>query len=47
MTEIKNEEAMEIKGGGISLVAIGAIYAAITFAIGIIDGFTRPLKCNG
>lgn len=47
MTEIKEEEMMNIKGGGISLVAIGAIYAAVTFVIGIIDGFTRPLKCNG
>ncbi len=47
MIEINEEEAKEIKGGGISLVAVGAIYAAVTFVIGVIDGFTRPLKCNG
>lgn len=45
MKEINSQELHEINGG--SHIAIGlAIAAGITFLIGVIDGFVRPLKCN-
>lgn len=44
MKELSVNEMHEVKGGG---GAIGlAIVAGITFLIGVIDGFVRPLKCN-
>lgn len=45
MKEIKEKELNEINGGISMWGAIG-IGAAIVFAIGIIDGYFRPLKCN-
>ena len=46
MSEINLEDLHSIKGGGISIwtgIGIGTI---VTFLIGVIDGFVRPLKCN-
>ena len=44
MKELSVNEMHEVKGGG---AAIGlAIVAGITFLIGVIDGFVRPLRCN-
>ncbi len=46
MSEINLQDLKDIKGGGISIwtgIGIGAI---VTFLIGVIDGFVRPLKCN-
>ena len=46
MKELNKNELMSIEGGG-NAVAIGlAIAAGITFIIGVIDGYVRPLKCN-
>lgn len=46
MRELTKEELKNINGG-ISitgkLLLVGGI---ISFIIGVIDGFTRPLKCN-
>ena len=43
---LTNNELKQIQGGGISL-GLGLIIAAgITFIIGVIDGYIRPLKCN-
>lgn len=44
MTLIENEELDTIHGGGFGFFI--AIAALITFAIGVIDGYVRPLKCN-
>lgn len=45
MKELNSKELHDINGG--SQLAIGlAIVAGITFIIGIIDGYVRPLKCN-
>ena len=45
MKELKNEELMTVNGG--FSIGLGiAIGAGITFLIGVIDGFVRPLKCN-
>lgn len=45
MKELGNLELHDITGGG--GIAWGAvIVAGITFLIGVIDGYVRPLKCN-
>jgi len=46
MIEINSNDLKSIQGRGISIwggIGIGAI---VTFLIGVIDGFVRPLKCN-
>ena len=46
MLEITNKVLKNIKGGGLSLWGGIGIIAGIIFAIGVIDGYVRPLKCN-
>lgn len=46
MNKISDIELQEINGGGISWgIAVG-IVAAVTFIVGVIDGYTNPLKCH-
>ena len=45
MQKINEQELMNIEGGITTWGVIG-IGAAVVFAIGVIDGFFRPLKCN-
>lgn len=45
MKELSVNEMHEVKGGSKGIVGF-AIVAGITFLIGVIDGFVRPLKCN-
>ena len=42
--ELSKKELNSISGGGISGYLIFS--GIFTFIIGVIDGFTRPLKCN-
>lgn len=45
MNELTNNQLHEITGGG--GISLGlAIFAGVTFLIGVIDGYVRPLKCN-
>ena len=44
MKELKLDDLRNVNGGGFGL-ALG-IFAAVTFIIGVIDGYVRPLKCN-
>jgi hypothetical protein len=44
MMQLNDEELSNIRGGGFGLFI--AIASLITFAIGVIDGYVRPLKCN-
>ena len=45
--ELSNNQLIDINGGGYSKYAIYIVIGgAITFLIGVIDGFLRPLKCN-
>lgn len=44
MNKICENEMAKVHGGGWGL-AVGII-AAVTFIIGIIDGYTNPVKCN-
>lgn len=47
MKELSKMELNNISGGAISKYLIfGSLGGIITFIIGFIDGFTRPLKCN-
>jgi hypothetical protein len=46
MTLISNEELKDIYGGGFFACLVILVAALVTFAIGVIDGYVRPLKCN-
>lgn len=46
MKVIEEQELKKIVGGGFSLGLGALIGAGITFMIGIIDGFVRPLACH-
>ncbi len=46
MSNLTNDELKNIKGGAINVAVVLGISAIITFAIGIIDGIVRPLKCH-
>ena len=43
---LKKEELLECTGGAKASIVIGAIGLALTFIIGVADGFFRKLKCN-
>ena len=45
MKELSVNEMHDVKGGSKAVVGL-AIVAGITFLIGVIDGFVRPLRCN-
>ncbi len=45
MKELSFNELREIDGGNGIAIGLG-IVAGITFIIGIIDGYVRPLRCN-
>ena len=42
---MKETELLQVEGGGWLLIA-GVVAGAITFVIGVIDGFIRPLSCH-
>ena len=44
---INNEKLAEIKGGAFNWGILAGIGAAISFIIGVIDGWVNPQKCNG
>lgn len=46
MKEMNKQELLDINGGGISFSFGLLIAAGITFIIGVIDGYIRPLKCR-
>jgi len=47
---LSNNELKNITGGGqinaYVLSILAAVGGAVTFLIGFVDGFFRPLKCN-
>lgn len=43
---IHEQEMKQIVGGGFSLSLGALIGAGITFLIGLIDGYVRPLACH-
>lgn len=46
MKEIEEKELANVRGGGISAWTFFGIGAAVVFAIGLFDGYTRPYGCN-
>ena len=44
---IREEKLYEIKGGAAKWSAGFVIGAVVSFIVGLIDGFMRPLSCNG
>lgn len=45
MNKLNNNELRDISGGGHFI--LGALFVSgITFIIGVIDGYIRPLSCN-
>jgi hypothetical protein len=44
MILLKDKELDNIHGGGFGFFA--ALAGIVTFVIGVIDGYVRPLKCN-
>ena len=46
MKELSIKEARNLQAGGISVAAFAAIASCISFAIGIVDGIVRVIRCN-
>ncbi len=44
--ELSKNELIDIYGGGIKYGIYIGLGALITFIIGVVDGYLRPLKCN-
>ena len=45
MQKITVEDAKEIQGGFVFWTCVGLVGLGI-FIVGVLDGFTRPLRCN-
>ena len=43
---MSNEELINTKAGISKGVLIGGISIIVTFLIGVVDGYLRPLSCN-
>lgn len=46
MRELTQQELKKINGGAISLKLAALLPLGISFIVGLIDGYLRPLKCN-
>ena len=46
MHNLTKDELKKINGGGVSFGVGLLIAAGVTFLIGVIDGYIRPLACN-
>ena len=44
MVKLEKKELVNVSGGGLGIGLL--ISAGILFLIGVVDGYTRPLKCN-
>lgn len=43
---LENKELMNISGGGFKFGIAAIIGGIVTFLIGVVDGYLRPLSCN-
>lgn len=43
---MSSEELFQINGGISKGVILGGLAIAISFIVGVIDGYLRPLSCN-
>ena len=46
MKKLNENELKNVNGGISKLAIVGIVGAAITFIVGVIDGYVRPTKCN-
>ncbi len=46
MKVLKEKELENISGGFLSAAKVLGVIGGVTFIIGVIDGFVRPLRCN-
>ncbi len=46
MKKLSSDEMKSIKAGGISAFGIALITSILSFAAGLLDGYTRPYKCR-
>jgi hypothetical protein len=46
MTLLNNIELNDIHGGGFGIGFFALIAGLVSFVVGIVDGYVRPLKCN-
>lgn len=44
--KLSNKELMTINGGGFNIGFFLGVSSVISFIIGVVDGYLRPLKCN-
>lgn len=43
---LDNIELKEVNGGASKWIAAGIVGGVVTFIIGLVDGYLRPLRCN-
>ena len=46
MKKLEDNELKQITGGAIHFGAVAGIFAGVTFLIGLVDGYVRPLACR-
>lgn len=46
MRELNQNEMEQIQGGAVNWAIVAGVGTAISFVIGVIDGYINPLKCN-
>ena len=46
MKKLNVSEMKQIKAGGISALGLALISSILSFAAGLLDGYTRPYKCR-
>lgn len=46
MKTLTNEEMKKIDGGASSLLIVSVVAGLITLVTGILDGYSKPKKCN-
>ena len=46
MREIKIEEMKKVEGGMSEIAIAGIVTGVITFVIGVLSGYSNPVKCN-
>lgn len=46
MNILANSELKNIYAGGVKIGIVAAIVGVVTFVVGVVDGYLRPLKCR-
>ncbi len=46
MKEINNCEMKKVEGGMSEIAIAGLVTGVITFVIGVLSGYSNPVKCN-